>query len=101
MTTSRSVNVELNEAGDLVWNGHDIGPDVGILQPGATEYEFWRSVRAAHVPALRAALGAGPTDDITRIVRQRFESNVDLDAFATEHGIPTEFSSWITTNWDD
>lgn len=101
MRTSRSVVVELNKAGDLVWNGHDIGPDVGLLQPGATEYEFWRYVRAAHVPALRTALGAGPNDDVARMVKKRFESDVDLAAFAAEHDIPTEFNSWITTNWDD
>lgn len=28
----------------LVWYGHDLGPAVGFLRPGATEYEFWRYV---------------------------------------------------------
>lgn len=101
MSTSRSVHVTLNEAGDLVWSGHDLGSGVGALVRGASEYEFWRYVRAAHVPALRAALGGGPTDDVTRMVAQRFRSDVELAAFAAEHDIPTEFSSWVPTHWDD
>ena len=101
MTTERFVTVELNGAGDLVWSGHDLGPGVGVLMPGAREYEFWRTVRAAHVPALAVALGGEAGDDPSTLIAARFASDVDLQAFATEHGIPTEFGSWISTNWDD
>ena len=101
MITRRSVDVTMNAEGDLVWSGHDLGPGVGALRAGATEYEFWRYVRARHLPALRAALGGPQNGDLTRLVRERFRSDVELDAFAKAHDIPTEFSSWIPTNWDD
>lgn len=97
---SRSVHVSLDEDGDLVWSGHDLGPEVGALQAGASEYEFWRYVRAKHVPALLAALGGAAGDDVARLVSKRFRSDVELAAFAEAHDIPTEFSSWIPTHWD-
>ena len=101
MTTERRVDVSLNEDGDLVWAGQDLGPGVGILIKGATEYEFWRTVPAAHIPALVAALGGQPGDDATRLVRERFDSDVALKEFADAHGIPTRFSNWISSNWDE
>lgn len=52
MTDRRYRDVYFNEHRDLVWYGHDLGPAVGFLRPGATEYEFWRYVRAPHVEAL-------------------------------------------------
>lgn len=100
MTTTRSESVHLNENGDLVWTGHDLGPGVGVLQAGATEYEFWRTVPAAHVPALLAALGDQPGDHAVKLVRGRFRDDVELAEFAAGHDIPTTFHSWIPTNWD-
>ena len=99
--TTRFREVLIDDHGDLVWHCHDLGPGVGSLMSGANEYEFWRYVRAADVPALLAALGGAPTDDVTRLVEERFASDVDLDAFAKVHGIQASFQSWITTNWDD
>jgi hypothetical protein len=98
MTNTRFREVLIDDHGDLVWHGHDLGPAVGSLMSGATEYEFWRYVRAADVPALRAALGAGSSDDVARLVEQRFASDVDLDAFAKSNEIETTFQSWITTD---
>lgn len=98
---SRSVDVTLNEDGDLVWSGHDLGPEVAALRAGASEYEFWRYIRAKHLPALRIALGGAAGDDVARLVRKRFRSDVELAAFAEAHDIPTEFSSWIPTHWDE
>ena len=98
---SRSVAVTVNEKGDLVWSGHDLGPEVAALRAGASEYEFWRYVRAKHVPALLAALGGAAGDDVARLVGRRFRSDVELAEFAAAHDIPTEFSSWTPTHWDD
>jgi hypothetical protein len=68
--------------------------------PGATEYEFWRTIRAEHVPALAAAMGAA-AEDLPALIENRFKSDVALQAFAEANGIPTEFHNWIPTNWDD
>ena len=98
--TKRSVVVTLTHAGDLLWSSQDIGPDVGRLRRGATEYEWWRTVPAAHVPALLAALGGGPADNVVALVAERFDSDVELEKFATSLGIPTEFDSWTSTSND-
>lgn len=97
---SRSVSVTINEDGDLVSSGHDLGAEVGALRAGASEYELWRDVRAEHVPALLAALGGAAGDEVTRLVGKRFRSDVELAELANAHDIPTEFSSWIGSNSD-
>lgn len=96
--TTWSIVVSVDKAGDLVWAGYDRGPHLAKTM-GASEYEWWRYVRAPHVPALLAALGGSPGDDVVGLVRERFRSDMDLAAFADEHGIPTEFRNWTTTDW--
>jgi hypothetical protein len=96
--TTWSIAVRVDAAGDLVWAGSDSGPHLATMM-GASDYEWWRYVRAPHLPALVAALGGSPGDDVAALVRERFTSDVDLAAFADEHGIPTEFRAWTTTDW--
>jgi hypothetical protein len=98
---TQSVIVTLTDSGDLVWSGQDLGPDVETLQPGAMEYEWCRTVRAAYVPGLLAGLGGAPGDDVVALVAARFNTDLQLAEFATSLGIPTEFDSWIGTNYDD
>ncbi len=93
MTDRSHRKVQLDAEGDLVWAGHDMGPQVASVF-GGSEYEFWRTIRAAHLPALTQALGGQPGADVAQLVRQRFESDVVLNQFAEAHGIPTEFSSY-------
>ncbi|HET9083369.1 MAG TPA: hypothetical protein VFN41_03120 [Candidatus Limnocylindrales bacterium] len=90
-----SVIVTLTDEGDLLWSGQHLGPDIRTLLPAAMEYGWGRTVRAAYVPALRAALGGAPSDDVVALVAARFKSDAELDEFATSLGIPTEFDSWI------
>jgi hypothetical protein len=99
--TTRSVIVALTDSGDLVWSGQDLGPDVVTLQPGAMEYEWCLTVRAAYVPGLLAGLGGMPGDDVVALVAARFKTDLELELFAAALGIPTEFDSWIGTNDDD
>ena len=94
---NRSVIVTLTQTGDLVWSGQDLGLDVATLRPGATEYEWSRTVPAAYVPALLGALGGGPSDNVVALVAASFDTDVELEEFATKAGIPTEFDSWIST----
>lgn len=100
VSPSRSVIVMLTHAGDLVWSGQDLGPDVARPRPGATEYEWSRTVPAAHVPALLAALGGTPHDNVVALVAASFDTDVELEEFASRVGIPTEFDSWISPNDD-
>jgi len=95
------VIVMLTHAGDLVWSGQDLGPDVVTLQPDAMEYEWCLTVRAAYVPGLLTGLGGVSGDDVVALVASRFKTDLELELFATALGIPTEFDSWIGTNDDD
>jgi len=93
MTDRSHREVHVDAEGDLVWAGHNMGPQVAAVF-GGSEYEFWRTIRAVHLAALTRALGGQPGADVAQLVRQRFESDVDLNQFAEAHGIPTEFSSY-------
>jgi hypothetical protein len=100
LADSRYREVSFNESGDLVWYGHDLGPAVGALMPGANEYEFWRTIREPHVAKLAAAMGVS-REELPALIESRFASDIGLDAFAKAHDIPTDFHNWIPTNWDD
>jgi hypothetical protein len=96
---SRSITVRLGPRGNLVWHGHDLGSSpFGSV---GSEYEWWRKIPAKHMPALLAALGGEPGDDVARMVRKRFRSDVTLAKFAKAHGIPSTFDSWVSTDWGD
>ena len=95
--TQRFQDISFDRAGDLVWSCQDLGPGPGSLVPGAREYEFWRTVRARDLPALAAALEV-TVEDLPSVLDERFRSDVELDAFARGHAIPTEFSSWISSS---
>lgn len=96
-STNRSVIVTLTHGGDLVWSGQDLWPDVATLHGGAMEYEWSRTVPAAYVPALLTALGGRPGDNVVALVAASFETDGELEEFASKAGIPTEFDSWIGT----
>jgi hypothetical protein len=96
--SSRHAQVQIRN-GDLVWYGHDLGGGAGPL--GGSDYEFWRTVRKAHLSALRAALGGKQGADVPGMVSGRFRSDVELAEFAAAHGIPTEFHSWSSGYGDD
>ena len=97
---NRSVMVTLTHAGDLVWSGQDVWPEVATLHGGAMDYEWSRTVPAAYVPALLVALGGRPGDNVVHLVAASFETDVELEEFASKAGIPTEFDSWISPNDD-
>ena len=87
--------VVLTDDGALHVRGQDIGPMVERFF-GEREYEFARAVPAAAVPALRAALGIGPGDDLLDAICARFSGpgcSDALERYIAEQGIETEFWS--------
>jgi len=90
-------SVALTEAGDLVLTGHDLGPGVErAFGDGLDEYEFVRTVRAEHVPAVLAALGAADPEQLLGEIAARFTSrSPDLERFWRDHHIPSEFWSRV------
>lgn len=66
-------SVTLDDGGDLLIEGHDLGPGVErLLGAGLREYEFVRTVRAADVPAVVRALGLAEGADILDALDVRY-----------------------------
>jgi hypothetical protein len=84
----RFLTARLNAAGDLVLEGQDLGP----ATPDGDEYEWFRTVRAAHLPALLAALGESPEADLLAVLEARWSGvrSYDLERLLREGKVPSE-----------
>lgn len=88
----RSLTAELRGA-DLMISGQDLGPTVHRLM-GSVEYEWATTVAAEHLPALVAALGGTPGEDVLdAVARFSGESAAEVEARIREHAVPHEFWS--------
>lgn len=90
---SRHLWARRTTAGDVVIEGQDVGGGVEeIFGEGIREYEWTWTIRAANVPALLGALGAG--DDVLTALGRRFSGDraADLYGFLEDHGVP--FEAW-------
>lgn len=66
-------SVTLDDEGDLVIEGHDLGPGVErLMGAGLREYEFVRTVRAADVPPVVQALGLAEAVDVLDALVDRY-----------------------------
>lgn len=89
----RYLAAELTSEGDLLMQGQDLGDGVeAVFGEGFREYEWAWTVRAAHVPKLLEALGAG--GPVLAVLEHRFsgEKAAGLKQFLDDHEIPHE--SW-------
>lgn len=88
--------VTLNDEGDLLIEGQDLGPGVELFF-GAHEYEFSRTVRAADVPSLRSALHLDDEDDLLAALLDRYDGKgtSELEQFVQDAGVPSEFWSRV------
>jgi hypothetical protein len=59
----RHLDASIQDSGDLVLEGQDLGPSTGVVS-GDGEYEWVVTVRARHLPALKELLNIAPTDDV-------------------------------------
>ncbi len=93
-TDSRHLSAALSESGDLLVEGQDIGASVRLMLGGG-EYEWSHTVGAAHLPALKAALGVD--SDVLAALRARFEGDktFSFESFLKLHAIP--YSFWSRT----
>jgi hypothetical protein len=69
-------------AGDLVLEGHDIGPKVEQFV-GDSDFEYWQTVKAPNVPMV-----------LLQLIKDRFKTRSEFDAWLTEKGIPSGFISF-------
>ncbi len=90
---SRFLEALIDDAGDFVVEGQDLGPAVEEFW-GCHEYEWSRRVRAEHVQALARALGATDASSLLAIVHEKFSGDRarELDAALQASGVPVE--SW-------
>lgn len=72
----------LGAAGDLVLEGQDLGRSVEEIF-GDSDFEYWRTVAAAHVPRV-----------LLQLIKDRFHSESEFHAWLETNGIPSEFSCY-------
>lgn len=82
-----TLDAVINEGGDLVLEGFDIGPwveDVGSKFVGCDiDYEYWRTVKAEHKDEL-----------LLKLISDRFDSDTEFTAWLDTQGIPSDFWSY-------
>jgi hypothetical protein len=75
--------------------GQDMGPVTGLVSPDG-EYEYCYTVMAENFPALIAALGGEPGDDILGLLEERWSGGnaYRLGRVLRESGVAYEFWCW-------
>ena len=64
-----SLTAALRENGSLSVFGHDVG---------ATEYEYWYTIKSEDIPALVVALGGTPVDGILDVLKENWSGDAAL-----------------------
>lgn len=93
---SRHLCARLKNNGDLIIEGHDLGPGVSkCFGPEITEYEWSWIIYKANIAQLVKALGGSQANDILELLAKRFSAEAagELQDFLNEHHIPCEFWS--------
>lgn len=87
----RYLSAELDDNGDLLFTGQDLGD--GVKEAfGYLEYEWYWTVKAEDIPVFKAAIGE--EGDILDLLEEFFsnEKAAGLYQFMRDHNIP--FESW-------
>ncbi len=92
----RRLEAFLDTDGDLHIEGQDLGPGTGPLGADG-EYEWFLTIRAIDLPAIRAVLGIDADADLLGSLGRSWSGPTrsrDLEARIRESGIPTELDTW-------
>jgi hypothetical protein len=73
----------IDDNGDLVLAGYDLGESVREVW-GDSDYEYWRRVRAEHVPEV-----------LLQLLKERFSVDTEFRQWLETNGIKAELQSWI------
>ena len=91
---SRHLSAHLNEAGDLVIAGQDLGPGTAPVS-GDGEYEWSETVRAEHLADLIALLGGAPGVDVLDLLEGYAGArSFELERLLSGGEVPVEFWSY-------
>ena len=82
------LDIVLNEKGDLVFEGCDMG-DFVKEHWGDFDYEYWLTIKAEHIPTVLLHLIKECFD------KKIFENDSEFRDWLKEKGIPSEFHSWV------
>jgi hypothetical protein len=95
---SQHISAQLTVEGNLVIEGQDLGAGVeSFWGKGHREYEWYITVRAAHIPQLIAILGGMNGDDVLSLLEKRYAEDEKYASisFLKEQGVPVEFWSRV------
>ena len=91
-----SMWAHLRDDGQLVLEGHDLGPVTELLSDDG-EYQWAHTYAAVDVPAVVRALGGREGDDVLVVLRQHWAGNDRVKVLTRalrDSGIPHERWSW-------
>ncbi len=78
------LSASIRADGALELYGSDVGPFVRSLW-GSDEYEYWWRVRKEYKDTV-----------LLWLIKERFASETDFQAWLKEHDIPSSFGSWVS-----
>ena len=91
---TRHLWASLDGRGDLVIEGHDLGPATAPVSDDG-EYEWRRTIAARHIPAVIALLDGEPDEDVLRVLaRWKGERSYELEQRLRESAIPSAVWTW-------
>jgi hypothetical protein len=81
----------LDEESNLHIDGQDLGPATAPVSPDG-EYEWFRTIRAEHVPRVIELLGGGVDTDILDLLEERYTGlgSYALERMLQESNLPQE-----------
>ncbi len=91
---SRHLEASMNEAGDLVVEGHDLGSGVSsVFGPDVKEYEWVYTIKRESLPLLIKALGGDERDDALQVMAEKCkgEEALEIGMVISENDVPHEF----------
>ena len=82
------LDLKINENGDLVFEGYDIGEFVK-QHWGDSDYEYWLTIKMEHFPTV-----------ILHLIKECFDRNIftndsEFKEWLKKKEIPSEFHSWV------
>jgi hypothetical protein len=91
----RHLRAHLDEDGNLVVEGQDLGPGTALVSDDG-EYEYRKRIAAADIASLRSVLSIGEDVDILDELGRNWSgpASYELERRIRESGIPVQFSSW-------
>ncbi len=91
----RVLSVYIDQKGNLVIEGQDLGPRTAPVSSDG-EYEWFRTIRKQDLPRLLLALGGEPEADLLGLLKTRWsgEASYELEQTIADAGIPSELHVW-------